>query len=207
LAAIHALLLLATLGFAYQTWTRDVTGPIAPGSVLIWDADVEDIVGITYESEAQNVWIERREDEAGTYHWATVTIRARETGTAQAAGDTAASTSTKEPPRVMSFVVGQEGDILLDEVASLRALRDLGTASEEQESEYGLADATAKIVVQMDGGSSELEVGGKAWGGNDRYVRDSETGRVYVLPGTFVGRLEAAEYQLPERRLHLFADS
>src|SRR5690606_28611927 len=99
------------------------------------------------------------------------------------------------------------GDVLLDEAAHLRALRDLGTIDEKRESEYGLADSTAKIVVRMKHDSRELEVGGKAWGVNDRYVRDPSTGRVYVLSAVFVRRLEGAEHLLPERRLHLFDDS
>ncbi|HEX6925192.1 MAG TPA: DUF4340 domain-containing protein [Longimicrobiaceae bacterium] len=221
LAAIHALLLLATLGFAYQTWTRDKTGPVTPGSVLIWDTDVDDIVAIAYESDEQEVSIERREDETGTYFWGTVTHPARETPPSDTAGDSVAADSESATPdgdsaapdtmpaapTVIEFVVGQEGDVLLDEAADPRALRDLGTVDEQRLSEYGLADSTAKIVVRTEDATRELEVGGTAWGVNDRYVRDRETGRIYVLPAAFLRRLERAEYLLPERRLHLFDDA
>lgn len=191
LVRVHAVLLLAALALAYQTWT-DRSNPLEPGSVALWNEDPDDIASIVYEDEPLRVVLERREDEEGAYLWGTVTRAAP-------------TTETPAPPaEPMQFLVGEYTEMLLATLADMRALRDLGEVGAEREQEYGLAGAAPRLVVDFGGRTRELSVGGAAFGTSDRYVKDAASGSVYVIPGIPIENLEAPEVGLPDRRPHAF---
>lgn len=192
LLSAHTLLLLASLGLAYQTWARD-DAVMAPGSVALWRADVDQISSIVYEAGRRRVVVERRREDTGTYLWGSVT-RPAGPDSASAARDT-----------TTAFVVGEGANALLGLLASPRSLRDLGTLDAEREEEYGLAGSPGRLVVQLDRDTHELLVGGVVFGTGDRYVRDAATERAYVLQGAAFGSLDSAEQIFFETRLHAFA--
>ena len=186
----YTLLLIASLGLAYQTWTRGDT-VLAPGSVTLWSVDVDEISAIVYEAAGTRVAIERRED-ADPYLWGSVTR--------SVVGDSvsAASDTTTE------FLVGQGADGLLAMLAAPRVLRDLGMLDAEREEEYGLVGTLERLVVRLDRETHELLLGGTVFRTNDRYVRDAASGRTYVLQGAALGSLVSAEQVYSETRLHAF---
>ena len=186
----YTLLLITSLGLAYQTWTRgDSVRP--PGSVTLWSVDVDEISSIVYEAGRRRVTLERQED-ADPYLWGSVTR--------PVVGDsvTAARDTTTE------FLVGQGADGLLALLSSPRALRDLGMLDAELEEEYGLVGSLESLVVQVDEETHELLLGATVFRTNDRYVRDVASGRAYVLQGAALGSLVSAELVYHETRLHAF---
>jgi hypothetical protein len=186
----YTLLLVASLGLAYQTWTRGDT-VLSPGSLTLWTVDMDKISSIVYEAADKRVAIERREDE-GPYLWGSVTR--------SVLGDSvsAASDTTTE------FLVGQGADGLLALLAAPRILRNLGMLNAEREEEYGLDGSLESLVVQADRETHELLLGATVFGTNDRYVRDAASGRAYVLQGATLGSLVSAEQVYSETRLHAF---
>ena len=153
----YTLLLITSLGLAYQTWTRgDSVRP--SGSLTLWSVDVDEISSIVYEAGLRRVYLERRED-VDPYLWGRVTR--------PIVGDSvaAARDTTTE------FLVGQGADGLLALLASPRALRDLGTLDAELEEEYGLVGSLESLVVQADRETHELLLGATVFRTNDRYVR------------------------------------
>ena len=186
----YTLLLVASLGLAYQTWTRG-DAVLPSGSVTLWSVDMDEISSIVYEAADRRVTIERREDE-GPYLWGSVTR--------SVLGDSvsAASDTTTE------FLVGQGADGLLAMLAAPRALRDLGMLDAEREEEYGLDGNLESLVVQTDRETHELLLGATVFRTNDRYVRDAASGRAYVLQGAALGSLVSAEQIYSETRLHTF---
>lgn len=186
----YTLLLITSLGLAYQTWTRgDSVQP--SGSVALWRVDVDEISSIVYEAADRRVSLERRED-ANPYYWGSVT---RST-----VGDSVSVTSDS----TAEFLVGHGADGLLALLASPRALLDLGMLDGEREEEYGLVGSLESLVVQVDRERHELILGATVFRTNDRYVRDVASGRTYVLQSAALGSLVSAEQIYSETRLHAF---
>jgi hypothetical protein len=187
----HAVLLVVALAAAYLTWSRGSEAPPAPGSVELWEGRPDELQAIRFEGMGRNVVIERRSDDGGSMLWAVVT---------PLNPDSAAQLGV---PTRSEFLVGEQGDELVRGLAAPRALRDLGTVDAEREREYGLVERTSKLEVDVDGDTHALTVGGFVFGTGDRYVREPESGRVYVLQSTLFPTLESPE-TLTERRLHTF---
>ena len=92
---IQAALLVAALGVAYQTWTREEGAADSPGSTRVWEGRPEELSSLTYRSDEVRTVIERREDDAGSYLWATVVHPAAPApadSLADTPGDTTATT-------------------------------------------------------------------------------------------------------------------
>lgn len=216
LAAVHGVLLLLALAFAYQTWTRQEATD-TEGSVTLWKGDPEQVTSVTYEYDGRRVLVERRRDDAGPYLWGVFTREAEPSPTQHTVGEQAAggvtaggasetAASAPGPAKVDTtlFQAGLEAERVFESVASLRALRDLGVVDDARKGEYGLADATARLVVNFRTRTRELVVGGSVYGSGDRYVLNPENGRTYVLSGELVRSLAGADVTLQERRLHAY---
>jgi hypothetical protein len=189
--ASHAVLLAVALGAAYLTWTRGSEAPPAPGSVELWEGEPEQVEAIRFAGLGRRVAVERRSDDRGSHFWAVVTPL-----------DPDSAVQLGQPART-EFLVGEQGDELVRGLAAPRALRDLGAVDAEREREYGFAERTSELEVDVDGETHRLIVGGFVFGTGDRYAKVPESGRVYVLQSTLFPMLEAPE-TLTERRLHTF---
>ncbi|RMH39204.1 MAG: hypothetical protein D6689_17380, partial [Deltaproteobacteria bacterium] len=176
---IHGVLLVATAAFAYQTWTRDKTVKVERAQFVLWDGRPADIVSVDYDvKDKRTIHIERRSDDQGSYLWGIATrttiipakksapggdqagAGARDAGVAEPEPQPEVKTTTKE------FPVGESGDKLLEGLAPMRALRELGALTDEQRKEYGLEDAGTQLTVNFQSGSHTLILGGRVYGGN-----------------------------------------
>lgn len=217
---IHGALLVAALAFAYQTWTRPKEVKKPRGDVVLWDGKPADIVAVEYTTERKTVRVERRDD----YLWGVVT----RVTTKPKKKDEPPAPDAPEPPGeelhpepappepvppaepepppeeetvTNEFPVGDAGTELLDGLLPMRMLRDLGTPSEEQLKEYALEAADTQLTVHLASGSKTLLIGGRVFGGSDRYVHDPESGKVYVMPGETLRPLEGGDQSLRERTI------
>lgn len=210
LAAVHAVLLVLALAFAYQTWTREETNS-TEGSVTLWKGEADQIASVNYEYDGRRVLVERRRDEMGPYLWGVFTREATSPAAQQAVGgqapgvaDTAMSAAGAARVDTTLFQAGLEAERVFESLASLRAFRDLGVVDDARKGDYGLAGATARLVVNFRTRARELVVGGSVYGSGDRYVLNPENGRTYVIAGQLVRSLEGADVTLQERRLHAY---
>jgi hypothetical protein len=104
----HAILLVAALAFAYQTWTRGDGPPRAPESVVLWEADPENVTRIVYEGPRVRTAFEPREDETGRYVWVTATFQ-------QTGADLVAALAAPLALRELGLVdAEQKGELGLD---------------------------------------------------------------------------------------------
>ena len=69
----HGALLVAALGFAYQTWTRDKSEAPKVGTVTVWNESVSDFESFAFDGESKSVRVERRDDGGKPYFWGKVT--------------------------------------------------------------------------------------------------------------------------------------
>ena len=208
---IQAALLVAALGVAYQTWTHEEGAADSPGSTRVWEGRPEELSSLTYRSDEVRTVIERREDDAGSYLWATVVHPAAPApadSLADTPGDTTATTLAQGRPGAdsVSFLVGDQGERLAELAASPLAIRDLGIPDDARMQEYELNEPEGRLTIVLGGTERTLEIGGAPWGSSDQYVRDPATGRAYVLDAPLLRMMSNAQMSLPERRLHAFED-
>ena len=69
----HGALLVAALGFAYQTWTRDKSEAPKVGTDTVWNEALADFEAFAYDGENKSVRVERRGEGSDTYYWGQVT--------------------------------------------------------------------------------------------------------------------------------------
>ena len=92
----------------------------------------------------------------------------------------------------------------MSRVAPLKALRRLEDLSEERKKEYGLVDPAGTLLVDVAGKQHQLAIGGRVYGGEDRYALDAASGVAYVLEADVVRPLEFPESNLRLKKLHDF---
>ena len=318
----HGALLVASLGFAYQTWTREKEVEPKAGTITVWDKSLDDFEAFAFDAENKSVRVEKRKDDKGPYYWGQVTRTKKApkpkspvksepekpaggeddghghgmpTGpggmplpgkpgmtppakpattppakpattppakpattppakpatppakpAAPAGGPTKApqsphysqptppdphgggedgpmdlpddpssgggTSSPGEPEESVTttkeFPVGADGVKLVEQLAHLRALRDLGKLSDQQKEEYDLTDSKENLTVFFAGGEQRsLIVGGRVFGGSDRYVLDTDSGKGYVLSNSEIMRhMDSAENTLGLKVLHSFQE-
>jgi hypothetical protein len=185
---VHAGLLAAVLLLAFLTWTGDArTEPADEASVVVWQHDPDDIAGVTFRSDDRVVDVDRRGAGADTHLWAreTISITLPDSDTAE----TLAAQS-----RIEEYPVGDAGVTLLEDLARLRAVRDLGEATEDKRAMYGLSEPGAEITVRMRrGAEGKLALGSNVVGGGDRYAQEVERNRIFVLPSGLLRALESRD--------------
>ena len=186
---IHGVLLLVTLLWAFQTWTREVPTGADRERPLVWDRDTADVVAITYRDPVRRVHVSRQTEGGAAYLQGV---------------DHVQRPSQEGRVDTLRYPLGAAGDRLLESVARLRVPRDLGALDELQLEELGLEGTDATLTVEFDDGIRELVVGSTVFGGTDRYALEPATGRVFVLPTDVVRPLATGEGALRQRMVHYF---
>ncbi len=100
-----------------------------------------------------------------------------------------------------AFLAGAAGQKMLDSLAPLTARRQINVA-DDKVAEFGLDEPDAILTLHRNGKPDRvLEIGGEAYGIKDRYVRDTESGKVYLVDNQIFKPLQFAKSRLPERNL------
>jgi hypothetical protein len=199
---IHGALLVVALVVAYQTWTRDKSAKPVRANVTLWGGAPADVESITLTGENKKTVVERRKDGAGAYLWGVVErttkpLKPKDAVSSEDAPPTPVTT-------VREFPVGEEGDKLVEKLAPLQAVRDLGALQDAQKKDFGLEQPKDKLVVKVAGKARELVLGGRVYGGDDRYVLEPTSNHVFVIPADVLRPLESADGSLRERKVHAF---
>jgi hypothetical protein len=125
-----------------------------------------------------------------------------------AAHDEGAEDEVEEAPvemireeKRLAFMAGAAGDKLMASLAPLMAKRMIEVSSDKVEA-FGLDEPTAVLTIRRSGKPDRvLEIGGEAYGIKDRYVRDRDSGKIYLVESQAFKPLQYAKSRLPERNL------
>ncbi|HRC56402.1 MAG TPA: DUF4340 domain-containing protein, partial [Kofleriaceae bacterium] len=96
----------------------------------------------------------------------------------------------EEVKNVNEFPAGEAVDQLVKLLASARAMRSLGTVSDADKKTYKLDDTKTSLTVVFKDGQRACVVGGQVYGGSDRYVLETATGKGYVFSRELLSALE-----------------
>jgi hypothetical protein len=203
---VHAAVLVIAAGVATFLWTREKEGgkPLVAGDVTVWPGRSEDVHHITYESKTRKVDLETKQDSAGRYLEGTVE---KESGPPKHAADAGPPAKPPPPKTIVTLVSVTEGQKVLDALAPLKALRDVGKLGDDRLGEFGLTTPEATLTVDVGGTSRKLLVGSSAGASGDRYVKDPASGEVYAVKGDLLKDLDSADSRMLEHELHEWKDA
>lgn len=208
-AIVHGVLLVAMLLFAYQTWTRDTTPKQTTGTVVLWNEKLGDLEAIVYTTPERSTRLEKRPG----YFWA---LDSKHTKKAKPRPEPAEPLDPDAPPpepdfetvtTTREYPVGEDLEKKLPAFASMRAVRDLGKLTEDQQADYKIIDREnpdrprPTLAVVFAGRTRTFILGDKVLGGADRYALDVDRGHGYVLAGTLLTELEGGEHSIRPKRV------
>jgi hypothetical protein len=214
---IYAALLLISLGLAWSAWQGDDDSEqgAASRNVVVFDPGSGGVALLDWHGERNvaSVEIDAKGDEL--LSWVSAGKRPKIDGPTapEAAGDDdSAAAAEEEPakpappvygePEMRSFPGGKKVAELVERFAPLRAIRRFDTLDDETLAEMGLDEPKATLsMTSVAGKSLDLQVGGKAYGSSDTYVRNETSGTVYLLSSKVLGPLRSAESRLMERNI------
>jgi hypothetical protein len=197
------------------------------GKVVLVAGEADDITRVTWSSKNNDeAIVERKSDSTGTYYDVQYTrwteVQAPEAlkppppdSPAPTDGDPEAAPPSGETPEapeapeaepeyetsVSHFKAGTKGDELFASLAPMLALRKLEDMTPEKLETTGLNDPQDALIIERKGKSIRLEVGGEVYGTRDRYVREPDSGEVYLVDDELLRPLRYARTRLPDRTL------
>ncbi len=199
-AAIQGVLAFAGLAVAYGTWRREP--PQGGTDVVVLDVTRNQVQKIRYEESTRTAELERGNDSE-------VWIRVAERPPAPPVVPAVDGGVAPPPPTPIAApertLRGNESaGKLYERFAPLRASRALGTLAPEKLKELGLAETKRKLEVTAGGTKYAFKIGTPTSGLSTPYLQSETDGKVYLLGGTVLGELEAAQSRLVDRRFHEF---
>jgi hypothetical protein len=216
---IHAVLALAGLLFAYQTWTRPAVVEEEPQPyevVELLACKPEQFERLELDLPTHNVVLVPEKGPTGTRYWFTSSPPASKLKElAEKAAD--AGVSPLDPEKAplkgvrkvdatepVSFLGNDLVKELLAAIMPLRPLRDLGKIDASRDAEFGFDKAGTTFKASCGGQSITLTLAGRTYGKNDSYARDTKTGKTYLLFGRPFIDLQTAQSKLMQNDLHTF---
>ena len=205
-ALIYGALLLLSLLAAWVQWTSDPT-PDSGDKVVLLAGDLDSLERIEWKAEDGSAVLTRKSDEHGDYLWIeSLSVETRrikpppvekEEGDEAAPGDEAAEAPPADPAvdpivneerieRRSAFKGSSKGDEVLAAFSPLMALRKLEASDPAKLAEIGLDAPKGTITIVRRGKETVLSVGGEAYGTKNRYLRNEETGEVFLVEETMV---------------------
>jgi hypothetical protein len=194
---VHLGLLVVSMAASVLVWTRDPQSATAPvATVTAWSGRPEDVQHVALESPAKKVSLEPRTDARGRWYF----------GTAESMSPPRGDAGVSSPSVPVVFASVEPAQKVVDALASLKAVREVGRIDRARNEEFGFKDPASTVIVTLGGAERRLALGGPTPNGSDRYVRDESTSVVYSIHGDFLRDLELGEMGLSEHDLHDFQD-
>lgn len=199
---IYAVLLVGSLGWAYQTWTHEDELELADKVVLL-SGSPDELASIVYRGPELELTLEFRDDEHGRYAWG----RAEPKGAALEPPEPPPTPDGAEPPppppvpEPEEFKVGKAGDPVVEALAPFVAKRRLEGVGDDL-AELGLAEPEATLEITRQGKETKVfELGSNVFGGAAVYVRDPADGAIYLVEARVIRPLLNGSRTLPDRDL------
>ncbi|RMG93334.1 MAG: DUF4340 domain-containing protein [Deltaproteobacteria bacterium] len=119
----------------------------------------------------------------------------------EAHDDEAANTTTVEVTERASFKGNDAAEKIVAAAAPMRARRKLDATEGIDPAELGFDDTPARLVVVAGGNEHTFELGDTVYGGDNRYLRDTSTGEVYLVDARVLRPLMSPKTSLLDRKL------
>jgi hypothetical protein len=197
---VYAVLLASALGGAYHTWTRDGAADRGDAVVILQGSPAE-LESIAYASAEVELTITMKEDEHGRFAW----VRVVPLEGAGVTPETDPATPHALPPddgEPEEFKAGPAGDTVVEGLAPFAVKRVLEGVGEDKLVDLGLDPPEATLSITRKGrGTRTYQLGGNVFGGANVYVRDPESGKVYVADAKLIRPLQTGKRTLPDRNL------
>lgn len=175
----YLILLLVSFGLAYLVWTREPGRPSA-GEVAVFPCRGETPAEIEFKAGERTVrCVQKKSAYSGKSFW-----------WIDAAGE--------------GFKASAKFAEALGRLCPWMALRDIGDPGVEKKEEFGLGGTQNRFVLRFGSSQRSFRVGTTAYGSQDRYVEDEESGRVYLVRGQELRDLEYPKSRFLERNFHSF---
>jgi hypothetical protein len=142
-----------------------------------------------------------------------VTAPGAEAPAAQAAEPDAGAAAEPEKPKEarpydpkapVAFLANDKFDELLARLTPFRATRGIGEIKQDKAEQFGFDDVQVHLRLTCSGKKTELEVGGRTYGTNGRYVRRVGESQAFLLDGSMIGDLQSAQYKFQQGEMHDF---
>lgn len=188
-------LALASLVAAYWTWQR--SPELAADEVVVVDAAKGDLVSARFDNSETNTWVElsRTADDAGPF----IAVRL---GPQEQSAPTKDLPPKKTPERLVRG--SDAASKLFGLLAPLRATRSLGVLSTDKLKDLAIDTAKRHLTLVLRSGKRSFSLTAAPAGGSEPYLRDDQSGHVYLVARSILGDFQAASSILPERRVHAF---
>jgi len=204
--AFHAGILVLSGLAASFAWSKEKTPHAAQDTnATVWNARPADVQRIVYENKGKKLTLDAREEKKGE-RWFFGTVEREATPAPPTADGGAPAPAPPKPPPTI-FASTTPATKLVESLAPLKAVRDLGKIADARAEEFGFEKHDVNLTVTISGKERKLIVGGTAPGGSDTYVIDPSTNDAYVLKGDALRDLESGESKLMEHDQHAFKDT
>jgi hypothetical protein len=203
---VYAVALVLALTGAYWTWTHE-EAPDLGESIVVLPGEPDELQRVSFTSDELELGLTRYQDDHGEYTWAEVAPVESE---AQEAPEDPPDPhgEPKEKVTAASFKVGPKGEELWQQLAPFRARRELTGLDEAKLEELGLTEPDATLVIERNGRDPQtFSIAGMKYRNASAYVRDEQTGKVYVVESKFVQSLQSANHSLIDTSLIAPADN
>jgi hypothetical protein len=201
--AVHGGLALGALVLAYATWQR---GPeLAADEVFVVDIGKNDLISARFDDQDKSTWVElgHLSDESGTFTSVRLGPQESPGKTPDNDAKTGAKADAKKTPE--RLVRGSDAaDKLLEKFAPLRASRGLGILPAAKLKDLGLDTAKKQITLVLRNGQRKFALAPAPAGGSEPYLRDEQSGQVFLVNRSLLSDFQAAASLLVERHAHAF---
>jgi hypothetical protein len=177
-----AILSVSLLG-AFLTWTEE-PDPISGDEIELLSGKKDDLQEIEWNSPKNFVRISKKEKSNNESLWVFY--------------------KEEEKDIKKNFKASAAGSSLFSNYSPLTAIRKLESPSAEKLVEIGLQDPQTTVTVKRNDRTRILEIGNEAYGTKDLYVRDTNSGQVYLVDDEKFRTLKYAKTRLPNRSIWSF---
>lgn len=174
-------ILVVSLGAAWLQFTSE-PDKVGDNEVLVMANQPSYIERIEWVADQQEVHVEQRSDEIGTYLWVEYVDK-----------------KVPDDPSRKYFIAGGNGNKLLDALSPLVAIRSLNT--EIDIATLGLDEPSATLTVTSKGQKRLFSIGDEAYGTKDLYVRDDASQEIFLIDDSKLRNLRQARTTLPNRAI------
>ena len=214
---VYGGLLVVTLGAAWMV--RNAEEPAEEAGAVVFDPGAGGITKMVWEDEKSvaTIEVEGKDDDLGT--WVVAGKKEKiETPVASAgddddsAGDDDDSGETTQPakpevevtygePKLRQFPGNATAKKLVESFSPLEALREFSGLDADALAQMGLDTPKGSLQVEASTGTVTFEIGEKAYGSSDTYVRLAGKDSVFLVASKDLSPLRGAENRLVERVL------
>jgi hypothetical protein len=222
---VYGALLAVTLGASYYRWTHEPDKNLE-GKVVVLQGEPDTLDRITWKGKDDEAVIEKKKDDRGDYYWVTYTKWEKKkpdakdpkdagsgsgsgadvaaAGSGSGSGAEATPVPEEKEAVVSNFKSGKAATELAASLSPLFAVRKLDDVTPDKLKTIELETPVEHVILDRNGKTTDIELGGESYGTKDRYARIAGTSDIYLIDDEVLRSLKFARTRLPDRDLFPF---